>query len=91
MTIELVAPKNCWDEAARHFELVDTDNRLAGEGALFPPVQLNLHDLAKIKEDADTELGSMVCDLSIVPQILDENISTDAKTEDAPLHTRLQR
>lgn len=82
MTIELVAPKNCWDEAARHFELVDTDNRLAGEGALFPPVQLNLHDLAKIKEDADAELGSMVCDLAIVPQILDENISTDAKTED---------
>ncbi|MBL3557000.1 DNA translocase FtsK [Marinobacter sp. JB05H06] len=82
MTIELVAPKDCWDDAARKFELVDTDNRLAGQGALFPPVQLNLHDLEKVKQDADAALGSLVCDLAIVPQFLDDNISTDAKTED---------
>ena len=87
MTIELVAPKSCWDEAARQFELVDTDNRLAGEGALFPPIQLNLHDLEKVKEDADAELGSLVCDLAIVPQFLDDNISTDAKTEDESANT----
>jgi hypothetical protein len=82
MTIELVAPKTCWDEAARQFELVDTDNRLSGDGALFPPVQLNLHDLEKVKEDADEALGRLVCDLSIVPQFLDDNISKDVKTED---------
>lgn len=82
MTIELVAPKSCWEEAARQFELVDTDNRLSGDGALFPPVQLNLHDLEKVKEDADEALGRLVCDLSIVPQFLDDNISKDAKTED---------
>jgi S-DNA-T family DNA segregation ATPase FtsK/SpoIIIE len=82
MTIELVAPRSSWDDAARQFELVDTDNRLAGDGALFPPVQLNLYDLEKIKEDADTALGDLVCDLAIVPQFLDDNISTDAKTED---------
>ncbi|MEM5472935.1 FtsK/SpoIIIE domain-containing protein [Hoeflea sp. AS60] len=82
MTIELVAPKDCWDEAARQFELVDTENRLAGEGALFPPAQLNLHDLDEVREDADSALGSLVCDLAIVPQFLDNNISTDAKTED---------
>jgi len=82
MTIELVAPKGCWDEAARQFELVDTDNRLAGEGALFPPVQLNLHDLKSVREDADAALGGLICDLAIVPQFLDDNISTDAKTED---------
>jgi energy-coupling factor transporter ATP-binding protein EcfA2 len=82
MTIALVAPKSCWNEAARQFELVDTDNRLTGEGALFPPVQLNLHDLEKVKEDADVALADLVCDLAIVPQFLDDNISTDAKTED---------
>jgi S-DNA-T family DNA segregation ATPase FtsK/SpoIIIE len=82
MTIELVAPKICWDEAARQFELVDTDNRLSGEGSLFPPVQLNLHDLDKVKVDAEAELEGLVCDLAIVPQFLDDNISTDAKTED---------
>jgi S-DNA-T family DNA segregation ATPase FtsK/SpoIIIE len=82
MTIELVAPKSCWDEAARQFELVDTDNRLSGEGALFPPVQLNFHDLERVKDDADDALGRLVCDLAIVPQFLDDNISTDAKTED---------
>ncbi|WP_228869335.1 FtsK/SpoIIIE domain-containing protein [Roseibium aggregatum] len=82
MTVEFVAPKTCWDEAARQFELVDTDNRLSGDGALFPPVQLNLHDLDKVKEDADQTLGGLVCDLAIVPQFLDDNISTDAKTED---------
>lgn len=82
MTIELVAPKTCWDEASRQFEHVETDNRLSGDGALFPPVQLNLHDLERVKEDADEALGRLVCDLSIVPQFLDDNISTDAKTED---------
>ena len=82
MTIELVAPRACWDEAAREFELVDTDNRLTGAGSFFPPVQLNLHDLEKVREDADKELGGLVCDLAIVPQFLDDNISTDAKTED---------
>ncbi len=82
MTIELVAPKTCWDEATRQFELVDTDNRLSGEGPLFPPVQLNLRDLDEVKLDADTALGSLVCDIAIVPQFLDDNISTDAKTED---------
>jgi len=82
MTIELVAPKTCWDEAARHFEHVETDSRLSGDGALFPPVQLNLHDLEKVNENADEALGRLVCDLSIVPQFLDGNISTDAKTED---------
>ncbi len=82
MTIELVAPKDCWDEAARQFELVDTDNRLAGEGALFPPVQLNLHDLRLVREDADAALRGLICDLAIVPQFLDDSISTDAKTED---------
>ncbi|RQW72232.1 DNA translocase FtsK [Halomonas sp. YLB-10] len=81
MTIELVAPKDCWDEAARQFELVDTDNRLAGEGALFPPVQLNMHALEEVKKNADAALGEMVCDLAIVPQLLDENVSSDAKTE----------
>ena len=82
MTIELVAAKNCWEDAARQFELVDTDNRLAGEGVLFPPVQLNLHDLEKVKKDADAALEGMACDLAIVPQFLDDNISMDAKTED---------
>ncbi len=82
MTIELVAPKTFWDEAARQFVLVDTDNRLSGNGALFPPVQLNLHDLDKVKENADEALGRLVCDLSIVPQFLDDTISKDAKTED---------
>lgn len=82
MTVEFVAPKDCWEEAARQFEQVDTDNRLTGEGALFPPVQLNLHDLEDVKEDADAALGGLVCDLAIVPQFLDDNISTDAKTED---------
>lgn len=82
MTIELVAPKTCWDEAARQFELVDTENRLSGDGALFPPVQLNLHDLETVKEDADEALGRLIVDISIVPQFLDENISKDAKTED---------
>ncbi len=82
MTIEFVAPKSCWDEAARQFELVDTDNRLSGDGALFPPVQLNLHDLEKVKEDANEALGHLVFDLSIVPQFLDDNVSTDVKTED---------
>ncbi|SHL70783.1 FtsK/SpoIIIE family protein [Roseovarius litoreus] len=82
MTIELVAPKSCWDEAARQFELVDTDNRLAGAGALFPPVQLNLHDLERVREDAEAALGGLICDIAVVPQFLDDNISTDAKTED---------
>jgi DNA segregation ATPase FtsK/SpoIIIE, S-DNA-T family len=82
MTIEFVAPKNCWDEAARQFEQVDTDNRLAGEGVLFPSVQLNLYDLEKVKEDPDEALGDLVCDIAIVPQFLDDNITTDAKTED---------
>ncbi|MEW9921832.1 FtsK/SpoIIIE domain-containing protein [Marimonas sp. MJW-29] len=82
MTIELVAPRDCWDEAARNFELVDTDNRLTGAGSLFPPVQLNLHDLEKVREDTDKELGSLVCDLAIVPQFLDDNFSKDVKTED---------
>ena len=82
VTIELVAPKGCWDDAARQFELVDTDNRLTGEGALFPPVQLNLHDLDVVKQDADAALGNLICDLAIVPQFLDDNVSTDAKTED---------
>ncbi|MFP3443196.1 hypothetical protein R0K18_36225, partial [Pantoea sp. SIMBA_133] len=75
-------PKNCWDEAARQFEQVDTDNRLAGEGVLFPSVQLNLYDLEKVKEDPDEALGDLVCDIAIVPQFLDDNITTDAKTED---------
>lgn len=82
MTIELVAPRACWDEAARQFEMVDTDNRLSGDGALFPPVQLNLHDLENVKENADLALGDLICDIAIVPQFLDDNISTDAKTED---------
>lgn len=82
MTIELVAPRKCWDEAARQFEMVDTDNRLSGDGALFPPVQLNLHDLEKVKDNADLALGDLICDIAIVPQFLDDNISTDAKTED---------
>lgn len=82
MTIELVAPRSCWDEAARQFEMVDTDNRLTGDGALFPPVQLNLHDLQKVKDNADLALGDLVCDIAVVPQFLDDNISTDAKTED---------
>lgn len=82
ITIELVAPKGCWDEAARQFETIDTNNRLAGEGAFFPPVQLNLHDFGEVKEDADVALADIVCDLAIVPQFLDDNITTDAKTED---------
>ncbi|MCH8542306.1 MAG: hypothetical protein LAT61_01925 [Alcanivorax sp.] len=82
MTIELVAPRECWEEAARQFELVDTDNRFAGEGALFPPVQLNLHDFEKVRQDADSALAGLVCDLAIVPQFLDDNISVDPKTED---------
>ncbi|NKW91939.1 DNA translocase FtsK [Rhodobacteraceae bacterium R_SAG9] len=82
MTIELVAPKDCWDEAARQFEQVDTENRLTGEGALFPPVQLNLHDLKRVRENADEELGDLICDLAIVPQFLDGNVSPDEKTED---------
>lgn len=82
MTLELVAPKSCWEEAARQFEGVDTDNRLAGDGALFPPVQLNLHDLKVMKANPDSALGRMVCDLAIVPQFLDDTVNKDAKTED---------
>ncbi|KQW61044.1 MULTISPECIES: FtsK/SpoIIIE domain-containing protein [unclassified Ensifer] len=82
LTIEFVAPKACRDEAARHLELVDTDNRLSGGAALFPPVQLNLHDLDRVRENPEEALERIVCDLAIVPQFLDENISTDAKTED---------
>ncbi|ODS57405.1 MAG: hypothetical protein ABS40_04085 [Agrobacterium sp. SCN 61-19] len=82
LTIELVAPKSCRDEAARHLELVDTENRLSGGAALFPPVQLNLHDLDSVRQGPEEALEGMVCDLAIVPQFLDENISTDAKTED---------
>ncbi|MDO6824999.1 FtsK/SpoIIIE domain-containing protein [Marinobacter sp. 1_MG-2023] len=82
MTIEFVAPRKCWDEAARQFEMVDTDNRLAGDGVLFPPVQLNLHDLERVRDNADAALGDLVCDIAIVPQFLDDNVSTDAKTED---------
>lgn len=84
ITIELVAPRNCWDEAARQFELVDTDNRLTGDGTLFPPVQLNLHDLEKVRENANMELGNLICDLAIVPQFIDDNISTDRKSENEP-------
>jgi S-DNA-T family DNA segregation ATPase FtsK/SpoIIIE len=87
MTIELVAPKGCWNEASRQFELIDTDNRLAGEGALLPPVQLNLHDLDEVRIDSETTLENLVCDLAIVPQFLDDNISTDAKTEDETAST----
>lgn len=82
MTIDFVAPKNSWQESARQFELVDTDNRLAGDGALFPPVQLNFHDLDKVKEDADAAFQGQVFDLAIVPQFLDDNIIPDTKTED---------
>ncbi|WP_227718291.1 FtsK/SpoIIIE domain-containing protein [Microbulbifer sp. Q7] len=82
MTIDFVAPKSCWQESARQFELVDTDNRLAGDGALFPPVQLNFHDLDKVKEDADAALDGQIFDLAIVPQFLDDNIIQDTKTED---------
>lgn len=82
LTIEFVAPKPCRDDAARHLELVDTDNRLSGGAALFPPVQLNLHDLDRVRDNPEDMLEGMVCDLAIVPQFLDENISTDAKTED---------
>ncbi|MEO9651653.1 MAG: FtsK/SpoIIIE domain-containing protein [Roseobacter sp.] len=82
MTIELVAPKACWPDAARQFELVDTENRLTGDGQLFPPVQLNLHELELMKDDADAALGDLMCDLAIVPQFLDDNITIDTKTED---------
>lgn len=82
MTIELVAPRGCWSEAVRQFELVDTDNRLCGEGALFPPVQLNLHELESVREDPDAALAALVCDIAIVPQFLDNNITIDVKTED---------
>ena len=82
MTIEFVAPKQCWDEAARQFELVDTENRLSGEGSLFPPVQLNFHDLDGVKSDPNAVLGQLVFDLTIIPQLLDDNVSIDFKTED---------
>lgn len=82
LTIDLVTHRRHWAEAARQFEQVDTENRLTGDGALFPPVQLNLHDLEKVKEDASTALENQIFDLAIVPQFLDDNINADAKTED---------
>jgi len=82
VTVELILPKERWDEAARQFELVDTDNRLSGEGALFPPIQLNLHDFTEVKDNPEIVLGDLVCDLSIVPQFLDDNSSIDTRNED---------
>jgi energy-coupling factor transporter ATP-binding protein EcfA2 len=82
LTVELILPKERWDEAARQFELVDTDNRLSGEGALFPPIQLNLHDFTEVKDNPEETLGNLVCDLSIVPQFLDDNSSIDTRNED---------
>lgn len=82
LTVELILPKDRWDEAARQFELVDTDNRLSGEGALFPPIQLNLHDFAEVKDNPDTVLGGLDCDLSVVPQFLDNSSSIDTRNED---------
>ena len=82
LTIELILPRDLWESAAQKFELVDTNNRLAGEGSLFPPVQLNLHDFDQVKEDPEATLGNLICDISVVPQFLDDQLNIDAKTED---------
>ncbi len=82
ITVDFVSPKSCWSEAAREFERVDAENRLSGDGALFPPVQLNLHDIEEMRANAEEALGNLVCDISIVPQFLDDTIVPDIKTED---------
>jgi S-DNA-T family DNA segregation ATPase FtsK/SpoIIIE len=82
MTLEFVAPRDCWESARRQFELVDTNNRLDGEGSLFPPVQLNLHDFNSVQKCPEAELRELACDIAIVPQFLDDSISRDTKTED---------
>ena len=84
LTIDLIIPRELWELATREFELVDTDNRLVGLGSLFPAVQLNLHDLKTVIDEGREYLKDQYYDLAIVPQLLDNNVSTDAKTEDVP-------
>ena len=45
LTIHLATPKHLWGRAIAFFEEVPSENRLSGEDALFPPLQLLLHEL----------------------------------------------
>jgi len=79
ITVNVLAPQKAWEEITRQFERLPSDNRMSEGEALFPPLQLNLHEF----EGAIVEglLESLRVDIAIMLQFLNNKVAVQQNTE----------
>ena len=78
--INVVAPKELWQDVTRHIEMLPTDDRTNIGDKLFPPLQLRLHDL-QLTSDFNEIVKNIQCDVAVIPQFLHDEIVVQINTD----------
>ncbi len=74
VTFHVVTPKNNWHNISSKFERIESENRMALGGKLFPPLQLKFYEWGEI------DTYNIICDLSIIPNFFGNKVEIYERT-----------
>ena len=79
ITVNVLAPQKAWEDITTNFELLPSDNRMSEGEALFPPLQLNLHEFEG--EIVEELLNALHVDIAVMFQFLNNKVTVQQNTE----------
>ena len=80
--MHVLASRAKWEAVTNAFEALSSGNRMSEGDALFPPLQLKLHEF-RVGTDPETALETLSVDIAVVPQFLGDKIDIQQNTEPA--------
>lgn len=79
ISLNVVAPRDLWEEIARGVEKLPGSDRMSMGDMLFPLLQLRMHEM--IQESLSETLMSIESDLAVIPQFVSDDIKVKENTD----------